>query len=331
MKKTFLLFTLSGLIFFCLSSTSFCSEVKKTYKKTFHVDPGGSVTLKGDEGFISVESWDKPEVQLTWTKSVWGKNKKQAEQILEAVEVRITHTGNRLHVKVVEPNHRHNFSFWDLFDPDTWGSRNFHSPVVDFELIVPREINLSFSNDEGNVTVNSIDGDVDIDVDEGDIELRDINFDDMNLYADEGDITGTNLKSETGTITIEVDEGETSLKNVEIRKLRLNCDEGKSSFENLKCNSCNISTDEGDIDLEILLQENDRYQIYTDEGDVYFYLPRSPDVRFDLETQDGSIRTDFDISIKKKDDMQQCRDSLGNGSSLIKAFTDEGIISIRKR
>jgi hypothetical protein len=331
MKKTFLLFILTGFIFLSLSSTSFCSEVKKTYKKTYPIDPGGSVTVKGDEGFISVESWDKPEVQITWTKSVWGKNKKQAEQILEAVEVRITHTGNRLHVKVVEPKHSRNISFWDLFDPDTWGGRNFRSPVVDFELIVPREINLNFTNDEGDVTINSIEGDVDIDVDEGDIELRDIKFDDMNLYADEGNITGANLTSETGTITIEIDEGETSLKNVTIRRLRLNCDEGNSSFVNLKCNSCSISSDEGDVDLDILLQEKNRYQIYADEGDVYFYLPRNPDVRFDLETQDGSIRSDFDIRIKKKDDMQQSRDSLGSGSSLIKAYTDEGIISIKKR
>ncbi|MBC8183691.1 DUF4097 family beta strand repeat protein [candidate division KSB1 bacterium] len=331
MKKDFLLIALACLLIFNLPSVLFSKEVKKTYKKTFQIDPGGYVTVKGDDGFISVESWDKPGVQLTWTKSVWGKNRKQAEEILEQVEVRINHTGNRLTVKVVEPNHRHNFNFWDLFDPDTWGSRNFRSPVVDFELMVPREINLSFSNDEGDVTVNSIDGDVDIDVDEGDIELRDINFGDINLYADEGDITGTNLKSETGSITIEIDEGETSLKNVETRKLRLNCDEGESRFENFKCSSCNISTDEGDIDLDILLQKNDRYQVYTDEGDVYFYLSKNPDVRFDLETQDGSIRTDFDLSIKKKDDYQQCRDSIGNGSSLIKAYTDEGVINVRKR
>ncbi len=331
MKKNLSLVTLLSLSIFILSSSLLAKEIKKTYKKTFQIDPGGSVTIKGDEGYISVESWDKPEVQLTWTKSIWGKNRKQAEEILEAVEVRINHTGNKLHVKVVEPKNRNNLSFWDLFDPDTWGSRNFRSPVVDFELLVPHEINLSFSNDEGDVTINSIDGDVDIDVDEGDIELRDINFDDINLYADEGDITGTNLKSETGTITIEVDEGGTILKNVKTRRLRLNCDEGKASFENFKCSSCNISTDEGDIDLDILLGENDRYQIYADEGDVYFYLPKNPDVRFDLETQDGSIRSDFDIHVQKEDDYQQCRDNIGNGSSLIKAYTDEGIISVRKR
>lgn len=331
MKKTFLLFTLTGLILLSMNFVSFCSEVSKTFKKTFHIEPGGYVSVKGDEGFIKVNSWDKAEVQLVWTKSIWGKNKKQAEQILEETEVRINQTGNRLNVKVVEPRNRDNFSFWDLFDPDTWSSRNYRSPVVDFELLVPRETNVSFSNDEGDVTVNSIDGDVDIEVDEGDIEIRDISSGDISLRADEGDIAGTNLKSETGTIAIEVDEGETSLEDVKARRLRLNCDEGNVTLENFTSSSCNISTDEGDIDLDILLRENDRYQISTDEGNVSFYLPINPDVRFDLETQDGSIRSDFDIRIKKRDDVQQCRDSLGNGSSLIKAYTDEGVISIRKR
>ena len=331
MKKSFLLCIITILSLLFLSSISFSVEVKKTYEKTFRIDPGGHITVNGDEGFIKVDSWDKPEVHLKWTKQVWGKNKKQAEELLDQIEIRINHTGNRLYVKIIEPRHNRNFSFWDIFDPDTWSNHNFRSPVVDFELTVPREINLSFSNDEGDVTVNSIIGDVDIEVDEGDIEISDVIFDDIQLFADEGDITGINLKNESGTITMEVDEGEITLDDVVTRRLRLNCDEGDATFNNFSCGSCNISTDEGDIELDILLQKNCRYQINTDEGNVYFYLPDNPDVRFDLETEEGSIRTDFDLKIKKRDDGQRCHDSLRNGSSLIKANTDEGYITVRKR
>ena len=331
MKKLYLLLILAIFILFILFSTSSGSEVKKTYEKTFHIEPGAHVTVKGDEGFIKVNSWDKPEVHLVWTKRVWGKNKKQAEERLKNVEVRINQTGNRLYVKVVEPREGRSFSFWDLFDPDTWGNHNHRSPVVDFELTVPREINLSFSNDEGDVIVSSIQGDVDIDVDEGEIKIRDIEFGEINLYTDEGSISATNLKNAEGTITIEVDEGDVLLEDVVVRRLRMECDEGDATFKKFNCGSCNITTDEGDIELDVLLEQDNRYQVYTDEGNVCFYLPNNPDVRFDLETEDGSIRTDFDLKIKKRDDWQQCRDRIGNGSSLIKAYTDEGVISIRKR
>ena len=331
MKKLNLLSILVCFFLLTLFSTSFSAEIKKTFEKTFHIEAGGFVTIKGDEGFIKVKSWDKPEVHLTWTKRIWGKNKKQAEEIMELVEVRINQTGNRLHIKVVEPREMRNFSFWDLFDPDTWGSHDRRSPVVDFELTVPREVNLSLSNDEGNVTVSSIKGDVDIDVDEGEIKIRDIEFGEINLYADEGNISATNLKNIDGAISIEVDEGDVLLEDVITNKLRMECDEGDATFRNFTCGSCNITTDEGDIELNIILEQENRYQVYTDEGNVYFYLPDNPDVRFDLETEDGRIRTDFDLKIKKRDDWQQCRDEIGNGSSLIKAYTDEGVISIRKR
>jgi len=174
MTKHFLISAFLVAVLFGAMSTSFSIEVKKTYEKKFPMEAGGQLTVRGDEGFIKVTSWDKPEVHLVWTKRIWIQNGQQAEKLLDLVEVRINQTGNRLNIKVVEPEHYRNFNFWDIFDPDTWGGHNFRSPVVDFELTVPREIDLSLTNDEGDVSVTSIEGDVAIEVDEGDIELSDI-------------------------------------------------------------------------------------------------------------------------------------------------------------
>ncbi|MBN2093103.1 DUF4097 family beta strand repeat protein [candidate division KSB1 bacterium] len=331
MKKLIFMFLIAGFFVCSFLSVATAIEIAKTFKKSFAMEFGGSVTVKADEGFIKIKSWDKTEVEVNWTKRIWGRTKKEAEELMDMVEVRISQVDDRLLIKVIEPKDSQNFSFWDLLDPDTWKNNNRHSPMVDFELFVPKEINLDLSTDEGDVIVNSVQGELEINVDEGDIEIVDIQFENLSLFADEGDISGRNLKNTEGTITIEVDEGDVSLENIQTRRLRMECDEGDASFVELICNYCNISTDEGDIELDILLGEDDHYEIYTDEGNVNFYLPANADVRFDLETEDGRIRSDFDVEIKKKDDWQQCRDRLGKGSSLIKACTDEGIISLRRR
>jgi len=321
---------IGGILMVGFVSNSYSSEIKKVEEKTFKIDPGGYISVKGDEGFIKINSWDKPQVHLVMTKRAWGRSEKEAEQNLKKMEIRINEYDNRLEIELVKPRERKNFSFWDIFDPDTWGEHG-RSPTVDFELTVPREINLNLNNDEGDVTVKSIVGDVEIAVDEGDIEISDIEFNELNLSVDEGDIDGLNLNNPDGRLSIEVDEGGINLEDLKIRRLRIETDEGDILVKDMSCKSCNISTDEGDVELEISLEENDRYRISADEGSVAFYLPNDPDVKLDLETQDGSIRSDFDVRIKKRDDHRRCRDTIGNGNALIEVYTDEGTIYLRKR
>ena len=321
---------IGGLLICFLSVSSYCDEVKKVEEKSFKMAPGGHISIEGDEGFIKINSWDKPEVHLVMTKRAWGRSQADAEKNLKKIEVRISEYDDRLDIKLVKERDSKNYSFWDLFDPDTW-SEHGRSPTVDFELTVPKEINLKLINDEGDVTVKSIIGDVEIHVDEGDIAISDLVFNELTLSVDEGDIDGVDLINPDGRLAIEVDEGDVLFEDVRVRRLKVECDEGDISIKDLSCNSCTINTDEGDIELDISLNKNDRYRVYADEGNVSFYLPDAPDVKLDLEAEDGSIRSDFEVRISKKDDRRICRDTIGDGNALIEIYTDEGTIYLRRR
>lgn len=330
MSKNVLVCIAGGLLIFCLSIKSHGAEVKKVEEKTFKVAAGGYISVEGNEGFIKVNSWDKPEVHLIMTRRAGGRSEKDAEKNLEKIDIRIDQYDNRLDIRLIKTREKNDISFWDLFDPDTWGEHG-RSPTVDFELTVPKEINLKLVNDEGDVVVKSIFGNVEIHIDEGDIEISDVEFNELNLSTDEGDIDGVNLKNPDGRLTIEVDEGDVLFQNVNVRRLKVECDEGDITIENLSCNSCNISTDEGDVELDVSLTENDRYGISADEGNISFYLPHDPDVKLNLEAEDGSIKSDFNVRISKKDDRRICRDTIGTGNALIEAYTDEGTIYLKKR
>jgi hypothetical protein len=330
MSRSICALIIGGLLIGCITLNSYSEEIKKVEEKTFKMTPGGRISIEGDEGFIKINSWDKPEVNLIMTKRAWGRSQEDAEKNLKKIEVRINEYDDRLDIKLVKERERKNYSFWDLFDPDTWGEHG-RSPTVDFELMVPKEINLDLVNDEGDVTVKSIIGDVEIHVDEGDIELNDLEFNELSLSVDEGDIDGKDLNNPDGRLTIEVDEGDVLFEDVKVRRLKAECDEGDITIKNLSCNSCNMTADEGDIELDISLDKNDRYRIYADEGSVSFYLPDDPDVKLDLEAEDGAIKSDFNVSISKKDDRRICRDTIGDGNALIEVYTDEGTIYIRRR
>ncbi len=312
------------------AANSYGSEVKKVEEKTFKMALGGHISLEGDDGFIRINSWDKPEVSLVMTKRAWGRSQDDAEKKLEKIEVRINEYDNRLDIKLVKERENREYSFWDLFDPDTWAEQR-RSPTVDFELTVPKKINLNLGNDEGAVTVKSIIGDMEIHVDEGDIEIIDVSFNELNLSVDEGDINGIDLKNPDGRLTVGVDEGDVLFENLSVRRLQVECDEGDISVKNLSCNSCKISTDEGDVELDVAMNKNDRYEVSADEGNISFYLPNDPDVELDLETEDGAIRSDFNVSITKKEESHICRDTIGEGNVLIEVYTDEGTIYLKRR
>lgn len=328
-KKIFMII-FGGIILSSFATIGFPEEIKKVETKTFDMEFGGYVSVQGDEGFITVNSWDKPEVKLVMTKRAWGRTKEGAEKNIEKLEIRIEESNNRLEIKLIKPQSDQNFSFWDIFDPDTWQD-NRRSPTADFELTVPRQINLKLVNDEGNVTVKSITGNVEIDVDEGDIQLSDMEFDEMSLSIDEGDVEATNLVNPDGRLSITVDEGDISIENITVRRFKAESDEGDINVKNLASNSCSISTDEGNVELTLKLEENDRYRLKSDEGNITCYLPRNPDVRLDLETDDGRITSDFDVRIVRKNDGRICHHKLGSGAALIEASTDEGRIAIREQ
>lgn len=327
-KKIFMLACGSALMFL-LSSGALAEEVKKSETKSFSLAFGGSVSVQGDEGFIAVNTWDQPEVKLVMTRRAWGRSQADAEKNLNKLEIRIEASDNHLDIKLIKPKEHQNFSFWDIFDPDTW-QENRRWLTVDFELTVPRQCNLKLLNDEGDVTVKSLHGDIAIQVDEGDIRLSDIEFNEINIFVDEGDVEGKNLINPDARLAISVDEGDISLEKIAVRRLQIESDEGAIFAEQLEAKSCSIAVDEGSIELRLSLQEDHSYRLKSDEGTIACYLPPRPDVRLDLETENGRITSDFDVRIRRQGDGQICHDELGSGAALIEARTDEGTIAIRK-
>ena len=329
MKKYFhIIFMVAFLIFNSISSGA---DMKQVIEKDFQMESGGQISIRGDDGFIKIKSWDKEEVHLTITKRAWARSKKDAEKILEYVEIRIHDSANRLNIQTITPNENKNISFWDLFDPDTWGEHR-RKPTVDFELTVPRKINIDIKNDEGNIDIDDIEGDIDINVDEGDINLQNIQFHLLKLESDEGDIEGRKLNgTERGRITINSDEGKITLDKISTNRLKIDSDEGDVYLKRFLCSSCDVSTDEGYIELNISNEQDSQYNLRSDDGRIICYLPGNPDIKFDLETESGYIRSDFDIDIHERGDKWRCRDSLGNGKSILEAYTDDGDIYIRKQ
>ncbi len=308
----------------------YAAEVSEEIVKTFDMKKDAYIIVIGDEGAITINSWDREAVKLRMVKRAWSSSERQARELLKALDVDIQHSTDRLAIRQIPLNRNRNISFWDLFDPDEWDKFRNSSEII-FDLTVPRNSNLRLETDEGDVTVNTINGSLDIEVDEGDVSLQSIRYRDMQVTVDEGDFSARSIHSDDGKLDIEADEGEISLEQSNIGRLHIVCDEGDIDIHECVIDQMDITADEGDIHLELDPADGGRYTIETDEGDVDIWLPNHPNVNVRLETEDGNIRTDFKLDIQKSkdDDWSRARGKLGNGNASIRVYTDEGRISLR--
>lgn len=316
---------------FIFSLHAMAVEVSKTEEKTYKLDKGGLVSILADDGDIEITSWNKNEVKVKMTMRAWGRSRREAQRQLDDLEVRVQSDRDRLIIREVTRGRDNDFNFFDIFEEEFWRNKNWRDGSIDFELIVPREVALRIRSDDGNVQVTDTKGKLVIELDEGDVEIDNVISEHIQVEVDEGDIDFTDvMHEETGLWKINADEGNIYLKNGISQEVDVSTDEGEIHLYSVQCLRFWLSTDEGDIEVEIDPMVDGKYRMETDEGNIEIAVPEKANIEFDLETYEGRIDSDFNLSIRGRDDGEVLDDIMGRADALLKGFTDEGDIVLRR-
>jgi len=332
MRKGIYYLVTFSLMFLLLSSPGRSEEVKEVVEKTFRFSSEGTISLIADEGSIVIRTWDKDEVHLKMTKRAWGRTEREAQRFLDLIEIQIQEGLDRLVIREIDRRHDKNVDFFDLFDSDFWREKGWRSGMVDYELSVPRRAELKLQCDEGDVDVVGTQGDITIDVDEGNIDMSDISSIRLSIDVDEGDVKLSGVDAPAnGLWYIETDEGNIHVDDGRLKEAEINTDEGKIVLRRIEIGRLWVSSDEGDLDVDIIPIEDGNYRIETDEGDIEITVPENADLNVYLETDEGRIGSDFDLSTRRREDGDRREGVLGKGKGKLKVYTDEGDIYFTKR
>jgi DUF4097 and DUF4098 domain-containing protein YvlB len=136
----------------CTATLSGSQELERAWYGRYPLPAGGSVAVENVQGEVSVEGWDRAEVEITAAKIGSGQGNH-----LEDVRV-VTELGVRsLKFRTVYPPH-------------------LEEPVrVNYRLRVPRQVRLSSLRTlEGNISVRNVEGSVDARTLSGNIEQMDV-------------------------------------------------------------------------------------------------------------------------------------------------------------
>jgi hypothetical protein len=145
-------------------------EVTSTQRVPFQ--PGGAIRLENSYGYLTVEGWDEPEVEITVIRSTdrfyEPDERERAEQLLNQIRVVAeVRSGKELAISTTLP-HRHNF-FVSKLPPGALLPRNRRRVTVDCTIRVPRDSRLVVHHKDGYLSVSDVTGDIQVNSHTGDM------------------------------------------------------------------------------------------------------------------------------------------------------------------
>jgi hypothetical protein len=149
-------------------------EVTSTQRVSF--SPGGTISLDNSYGYLTVEGWDAPEVEITVTKSTdrfyQPERKEKAEQDFEQVRVAAERRSDKeLAISTTLPM-RHGFPNSILPSRRivvTMPKTSKRGVTVEYTVHVPRDSRVVVHQDNGYVWVSDVTGDIEVDSHTGDM------------------------------------------------------------------------------------------------------------------------------------------------------------------
>ncbi len=163
------------------------SKQKVQVTHTEHMDfpSGGTLRLKQSSGVLTVEGWDKPEVEITTIKSTKTEyaagEQEKAMHELEKVRVAATRQGSELVITT-------NFPRGQVFPP--YPREQAGGVDLEYRIKAPADTRLIAAHRAGDVNVDSLTSDVDVTVLHGQI----------TLHLPDEDIYGILAKTDLGAV-----------------------------------------------------------------------------------------------------------------------------------
>src|SRR5438445_11198920 len=121
------------------------TTLEETLDRTFDVRPGALVSLANVNGHIKIQAWDQPRVRIHAEKRVRGSSD-SAKEAMSELKIEIVPADGGLRVITRYPKRGDNVLDW------IFGSAA--SASVDYDVTVPRTMDLDLENTNGTIEVS---------------------------------------------------------------------------------------------------------------------------------------------------------------------------------
>jgi len=313
MRKCYVL-ALSLLFLLALSTGALAAKVQEIKEKTFVLTEGGSISVENVAGDIVVYAWDQNQVKMIATKSARALTQKRAEELIEAIEIKISANEDQIDINT-------EFPWWNTLDPTS-------SLRVDYELWVPLSAKAKAKSVSGAIEIMERNSDVWAKSVSGAIEIERI-LGNVEAKTTSGAIKIT--KVEGKSIMADTTSGKVTLQEVtgiiEARSVS-----GQVKISDSRGAAKSVRTTSGSIWVELMeITESPPDMVLTSvSGDVTLLLPENISAEIDAQTTSGRISLELKVTIEGEIEKRRLRGTIGEGGIRITLKTTSGDISLEK-
>ena len=156
--------TALALTAMAFAAATYAATLEETFDRTFDVRAGSTFTLENTNGHITVRSWDQPRVRVVGEKRVESRDADAARKAFAELRVEPWVSSDGVHIVTHYPRSNDG----GLFD---WLAGTNISMAVNYEISVPRTMNIELDNTNGGIDVSDVKGSMHISNTNGHIEL----------------------------------------------------------------------------------------------------------------------------------------------------------------
>ena len=231
---------------------------------------------------------------------ITGQDGRRARVLVDrrADRVRVERRGTRFHVV-----------------PDTYRDED----EADLLITLPRDVAVEVHGGSGDINVNGFERDVTIFTLDGDVSVAGGAA--IAVSSVDGDVS---VRGASGPIAINTGDGDVRLDRVS-GAISVQGIDGDVTILQASTSSLSVSTVDGDLRYEGIVQAGGHYALATHDGSVTFVLPRGAGARVTVLTYDGSLLPSFPIELRGVLG-STAEFTLGDGAATVRLETFNGDI-----
>jgi DUF4097 and DUF4098 domain-containing protein YvlB len=280
---------------------------EEVFEQTFTVSTPAYLEVEGITSNIEIARGTSPVIVVKAIKQAWGRNEREAQAKLKALDIKITHEESKVKVEVIDPETSRFYFF-----------RIGPSSRVDLIILVPHQTVVKASSRSGDISLVGTTGDATLKSGYGAIEIKDV-AGKLEVFTSSGDIRAVKVKaseaslstsygevevrdsqvaylnasSRSGDISLTATAGDATLKSrygsIEIKdvtgKLKVSTSSGDIMAVKVKASEASLSTSYGEV--EVRDSQVAYLKAGTSSGDVC--LDRIYAERVELSTNYGKV------------------------------------------
>lgn len=203
------------------------------------------------------------------------------------------------------------------------------SDDVEIEVWVPRGARVEAHTNSGDITIHGSRGDVDVQTFSGDVDIVDVgNVTASSLSGDVSIRTSAGVTATTNNGDLSISDAHGAIDATSIS--------GDVSISRAVSKSVKARATSGDVSYSGTVEQGGRYELNSHSGDIEMSVPRDAGAQVDVTTWNGSLDSDFPITIKPTSSMggdmtKRFSFTIGSGSARITLETFNGDIVITSR